>query len=120
MWILLAFRRTLLILIKKKEVRKSVTVMKLFVTYIGAMFVMALLKAAHLIHKKDIDLNWETQVYLNESYMFTFMITMAIIMYVLRPQNSDCKETFNYFHELQGTDEDTIADMEQESASRRK
>ena len=112
MWILLAFRRTLLVLIRKKEARKSVTVMKLFITYIAAMFTMAIVKATHLFHKKDSDSNWRAMVWLNESYMFIFLIMMSIILFVLRPQNPDCKETFNYFHELIADEEETVEDIE--------
>lgn len=110
LWIVMAFRRTILVLNRQKEGKKSFILIQLFISYVVAMFIFICLRVALLGVKKDLDKNWSVPLGLEGGFAATYVLGMLIIMIILRPQNKDIRETFSFFEELANDEETEIAE----------
>lgn len=75
------------------------------------MAVFCILKVIQVVLKHNADTQWSSMFMFDSIFETGYFISMIVVMFILRPTNETCRETFSYFEEI--NNEDTVTDMDQ-------
>lgn len=57
----------------------------MFINYVVSMFILIILKILHFIRYVNLDEEWKSAPYLNNSFFLVYSISFGLMMVILRP-----------------------------------
>lgn len=96
-WILMAFRRTIVTLNQNQEQHKTSVVMQMFLVYIASLFAIAGIFIYDQVGRSHPDKHWESMAAHLNSYFMVFIFVTVMYALILRPSNAKLADTFNHY-----------------------
>ena len=100
LWILLAFRNTIVTLNQSQQYEKQQIVMQMFIVYVLSLFAIVGIFLYDQIGRGHPDKYWESQAAHMNAYFMVFIACVGCYAFILRPSNTRCAETFNQYADL--------------------
>jgi len=91
--------------LRRDQTEKSIVVTQMFINYLISMFVLIILKILHFVRYVNLDDDWKSAPYLNNSFFLVYTISFALTMIILRPFDYKFQVTFEQLKEIKETDD---------------